>query len=179
MDSELKQICSVKKCLNSIRALGYCKRHYHQYVFMPKHPLYHTWQNIQRRCNNPEHPRYKDWGGRGIKVCARWVNSYKDFINDMGPRPTPFHQVDRINNDGDYTPENCRWATATQQTKTRRKRSNNRSGVKGVELRQDGKFVARITINKKRINLGSFSDLSEAKTARELAEIYYENSTVL
>lgn len=129
-----------------------------------------------RRCNNPKHPRYKDWGGRGIRVCDRWQKSYFDFALDMGERPTPFHQLDRIDNNGDYEPGNCRWATAAEQTITRRTRSDSKSKVKGVELRQNGKFVARITINKKRINLGTFTELSEAKETRQLAEIYYANS---
>ncbi len=138
---------------------------------MPKHPLYYIWTGIIQRCRNEKHPRYGDWGGRGIRVCDEWAASYEAFANDVGKRPTPFHQLDRIDNDGHYEPGNVRWATTEEQTRNRRVKSNSRSGVKGVEERLDGTFVARITINKKRMNLGTFDNLVDAEYARRLAEV--------
>ena len=76
---------------------------------------YTSWKHMKSRCNNPRYPRFADWGGRGIKVCDRWIHSFSNFIADMGPKPTPSHTIDRKNNDGNYTPDNCRWATKKEQ----------------------------------------------------------------
>jgi len=77
---------------------------------------------MRARCLNKNHSAYSRYGGRGIYICERW-NVYKVFISDMGRRPTEKHQIERIDNDGDYCPENCIWATPKQQGNNR---SNNR-----------------------------------------------------
>lgn len=74
------------------------------------------------RCNNPKYKQFKDYGGRGIKVCDRWnnqINGFENFISDMGDRPEK-HSIDRINNNGDYEPLNCRWATPSEQVHNQR-----------------------------------------------------------
>jgi len=71
------------------------------------------------RCRNPKNKYFARYGGRGIKVCARWLRSFIAFFADMGKPPTRYHEIDRIDNDGDYKPSNCRWVTHKQNCKNR------------------------------------------------------------
>jgi hypothetical protein len=82
---------------------------------------YHSWSSMKQRCLNPSATHYANYGGRGIKVCKRWLGSFENFYADMGAKPSPSHSIDRINVDGNYTPSNCRWATRMEQRHNRRK----------------------------------------------------------
>lgn len=112
---------------------------------------YVAWRGMRQRCNSPSSANYVNYGGRGIKVCKRW-DSFQMFLSDMGHKPTEAHSLDRIDNERDYTPDNCRWATRSQQTLNTRVRINNISGLAGVswdgprgqwQVRFQGKYLGR------------------------------------
>jgi hypothetical protein len=85
-------------------------------------PAYNSWRAMKARCYQPANNRYSQYGGRGIRVCDRWrgIDGFKNFLSDMGPRPSRRHSIDRINPNGHYEPSNCRWATPEQQQANKR-----------------------------------------------------------
>lgn len=82
-------------------------------------PTYYSWLCMKKRCLDPKHKYYKNYGGRGITICKRWLDSFNNFLEDMGERPVK-HTIDRINTNGNYDVANCRWATMKQQQNNRR-----------------------------------------------------------
>jgi len=134
-------------------------------------PEYTAWQGMLKRCYNPNNTSYKNYGGRGISVHERWLR-FENFYDDIGPKPSPDHSLDRIDNDGNYEPSNIRWATRTEQNRNQRIRSDNKMGVCGV-CPMNGKYWAYISVNHKRKHLGYFTKLKEAVAVRKEAEILY------
>ena len=96
------------------------KKHFNTTHGMKGTPEYLAYTSMKNRCNNKHTPSFKDYGGRGIKVCERWLESFENFYEDMGDRPSKKHSLDRIDNDGSYCPENCKWSTVKEQAMNRR-----------------------------------------------------------
>lgn len=139
-----KSTVNMKQCENSIceniaHAKGYCSKHYSQLIragristswkhsnkrnsviVYSKNGAYKSWQHMKDRCYDPAHPSYKYYGGRGIKVCERWLNSFTNFLTDMGDRPGGM-TLDRVDNSGNYASNNCRWVSWKTQANNRRK----------------------------------------------------------
>lgn len=105
---------------------------------LPSIPEYGIWQAMKRRCDTPSVNRYERYGGRGICVCDRWLNDFWTFYHDMGPRPSSDYSLERINNDGDYEPGNCVWATRKEQ-------ANNRSSNHLVEYEGEMLTISQLS----------------------------------
>lgn len=128
-------------------------------------PTYSSWKSMKNRCNNTKSPKYKDYGGRGITICERW-SYFENFLEDMGERPKEL-SLDRIDNESGYSPENCRWATDSQQASNKRHKIG-ASGVKGVRLHPvNKKWEAYAWVNGKMLRLYYGLDFEAACLARQ------------
>lgn len=149
--------CNSKKCKKHHASIG---------------SEYAAWKNMLYRCNNKESNAYHNYGERGIKVCKRWNDSYENFIEDVGYMPTKKHTIDRIDNDGNYEPNNVKWSTRREQLMNRRVLKNNKSGKTGVFWeRRGGHWVVNIGAEGKNYYLGSYKKFDEAVEVRKNAEL--------
>jgi len=104
---------------------------------------------MKERCSNPKSGTYKNYGARGITVCPEWTDSFENFLRDMGPHPGSGYSIDRIDNEGDYEPGNCRWAT--KKTQNRNRRNIRRINFKG-EIRGLAEWAEKLDLNYKTIS---------------------------
>lgn len=145
---------------------------------MTKHGMadskeYRIWANMRSRCNNPNTDAYINYGGRGISHQDSWA-SFDEFWKDMGGSYTEGLELDRIDVNGNYCVENCRWTDDSTQAYNQRQHKNNTSGKTGVVLnKRTSHWVSNINVNKEKIYLGTFVNLEDAIKARQDAEIKY------
>lgn len=131
---------------------------------MSRHPIYYCWVSMKARCYNANKKNYPRYEGRGIKVCERWLSSFENFRDDMLPTWEPGLTIERIDTNKDYTPENCKWATRSEQQFNRRPYGE--VPYRGVCAFR-GKFKAQTSMNGKRIHIGVFDTPEEASKAYE------------
>lgn len=180
--------CRVSFCNKPYSARGLCKTHHEWWRRHKDEPLenikqrrpreihgrthtseYKTWSSMIDRCINPNNIHYSYYGGRGITVCDRWRSSFKAFFSDMGEHPVGM-TLDRINNSGNYEPENCKWSTRQEQMRNTRINSRNKSGAKGVSwYNREQRWFAEMHINGKKVSK-RFKTLEEAIEARRQME---------
>ena len=134
-----------------------------------KHPLYVKWDNFIRRCYNPNNPYYHNYGGRGITVDDSWKNSFMTFFDwAIKNGYTDNLDIDRIDNDLGYSPDNCQFVNRSMNLRNRRKKEKTSSKYVGVSLyKRINKYVAYIKVNKEKIHLGYFTTEEEAFLKRK------------
>lgn len=160
-------MCKIEGCERPKWAKQMCIKHYKQEW---KHPLYSTWDAMKQRCSNPNNAKYRHYGGRGIKVCERWL-TFSSFLEDVGEKPSPKHTLDRIDNDGDYERANVRWATQREQNFNQRLNRRNTSGFTGVSFDKDRKaWTVRMKVDGRYKFFGYYATKAEAVEIRKEVE---------
>lgn len=181
------KICKVNDCTNVHYGLGFCNKHWRRfrtkgdtegYLHGARYEHgktgtseYYSWGNMLKRVLSPNNPAYKWYGARGITVCERW-RKFENFYADMGDKPTPKHSIERVNNNGDYEPSNCVWATKETQARNKRSPRNNTLGYKGVSYRR-GSYWARLIIGDRTYTRAAKSLDGAIQKRRELEKEFW------
>ena len=124
--------------------------------------LYWIWCDMRYRCSKPRHKSFCYYGGRGIKVCNRWNDSFDAWLEDMGPRPGRTLSIDRINNEGPYEPDNCRWADRQTQNMNKSLYRSNTTGARNIERRPEGSYRVRLRRNGQLVADKTFAEIQSA-----------------
>lgn len=188
MSNNSTKVCSVDDCRELFRARSRCMKHYRDYrassdfTFevvqhgLSKTRAYSIRKCMLSRCYNKNNSEYFRYGGRGIAVCKRWRESVENFVGDMGEPPQGY-SIDRIDNNGNYEPGNCRWATQTQQNRNYNIVPRNKTGYHGIYEKKTGRrFISSIMVRNKKIHIGCYETFEEALSARLAAECIYWDS---
>lgn len=145
---------------------------------LSKTKLYNCWTHMKGRCYNPNNQDYQGYGGRGIGVCDRWKVSFENFRDDMGNDYQDGLEIDRIDVNRGYAPDNCRWTTEQTQAWNQRRYKNNSSGKTGVTWNaKSGKWEARISKDGVEYYLGFYEYIEDAIKCRECAELEFYGHT--
>ena len=160
------QISSIKR--GNTKSCGCQSKKYNNPHGLTQHRLYQTWKMMKDRCYNENAKAYKDYGARGIQVCERWMD-INNFIEDMYPTWEEGLTLDRIDVNGNYEPDNCRWTTSNiQMQNTRDIMSTNKSGYRGVSWNKKlSKWVTQIVVNSIKIHIATYPTALEAAKAYE------------
>lgn len=173
-------VCNFPGCTKGVLAKHLCGKHYTRLMRygdpnvrfstkrhgMSNTPEFHAWVNAKRRCHNPRSQMYPHYGARGIEMCQEWRDSFEAFYQYVGPRPTNWHSLERIDNDGNYEPGNVRWATKSEQSINQRRKTYPTDDMKSIKQTSRG-WMVLMRFQGKTVCMGTYDTVQDAARARD------------